>query len=221
LLRRSARKAICTYDTIGFYMVDSSSGSNQRDEVGDGVRQACKLEGLPVKESAVQPAPAGRGQRPGPHNWSFVMPIRTCLRPFLAVALFAGVAATAAARPPRVVSSNDLADYWVMSNASLDADVPVGGRNMSAPGCATVSFVIGPDGRTSQAKVQKVAPPSDLGKVALSMATHLTFRPAAANAQRHAVFSWMIFPFNLPDDPAARTRVMQGCAVNRLGWKDR
>ena len=33
--------------------------------------------------------------------------------------------------PPKVIASEQLAKYWVMSNTSVDADVPNFGRNIS------------------------------------------------------------------------------------------
>ncbi|MGA8278165.1 MAG: hypothetical protein WB784_08230 [Rhodanobacteraceae bacterium] len=139
----------------------------------------------------------------------------------LFIAMTAAISAGAEVPHPRVVSADDLANYWTISNTSLEPTVPLGGHNMHAPGCATVSFVVDAHGNTSQLKVQRLAPPSDLGQVALSEAEQLTFRPAASNAERRSVFSWMIFPFNLPKNPAARTAVMKGCAIDRLSWKDR
>lgn len=123
--------------------------------------------------------------------------------------------------PPKVIPSERLANYWIMTNTSVDADIPNSGMNLNVPGCVTVSFVVGKDGRTSQIKVQKVAPPSDLGKVAASVAASLEFQPTGLNAGRDPVFSWLIFPFNLPPDPDARKQIMRDCAVDTLEWKDR
>jgi len=122
--------------------------------------------------------------------------------------------------PPRVIASEQLAKYWVMTNTSVDADVPNFGRNMNQPGCATVSFVIEKNGTTSGIKVQRVVPEGDLGKIAKSVAAGLHFEATALNAGKDRVFSWLIFPFNLPADPAARTAVMQQCVVDKLDWKD-
>jgi hypothetical protein len=122
--------------------------------------------------------------------------------------------------PPRVIASEQLAKYWVMTSTAVDADVPNFGRNMNQPGCATVSFVIEKNGTTSGIKVQRVVPEGDLGKVAKSVATGLHFEATALNAGKDRVFSWLIFPFNLPADPAARTAVMQQCVVDKLDWKD-
>jgi hypothetical protein len=108
-----------------------------------------------------------------------------------------------------------------MSNTSVDADVPNYGRNMNQPGCATVSFVIEKNGTTSTIKVQRVVPEGDLGKVAKSVAAGLRFEATAHNAGKDRVFSWLIFPFNLPADPAARTAVMKQCQIERIDWKDR
>ena len=122
--------------------------------------------------------------------------------------------------PPKVIASEQLDKYWVMSNTSVDADVPNYGRNMNQPGCATVSFVVEKNGTTSTIKVQRVVPEGDLGKVAKSVASGLHFEATAHNAGKDRVFSWLIFPFNLPADPAARTAVMKQCQIDRIDWKD-
>jgi hypothetical protein len=123
--------------------------------------------------------------------------------------------------PPKVIASEQLDKYWVMTATSVDADVPNSGRNMNQPGCATVSFVVEKNGTTSTIKVQRVVPEGDLGKVAKSVAAGLKFEATALNAGKDRVFSWLIFPFNLPADPAARTAVMKQCQIDRIEWKDR
>lgn len=122
--------------------------------------------------------------------------------------------------PPKVIPSEQLDKYWVMTATSVDADVPNSGRNMNQPGCATVSFVVEKNGTTSTIKVQRVVPEGDLGKVAKSVAAGLRFEATALNAGKDRVFSWLIFPFNLPSDPAARTAVMKQCQIDRIEWKD-
>ena len=123
--------------------------------------------------------------------------------------------------PPRVVVPDKLAGYWALVAASVEADVPIMARNISSPGCAAVSFVVEKDGRTSTIKVQRVVPEGDLGKVAKSVAAGLRFEATAHNAGKDRVFSWLIFPFNLPADPAARTAVMKQCQIDKIDWKDR
>jgi hypothetical protein len=122
--------------------------------------------------------------------------------------------------PPKVVASEQLAKYWTMTNTSVDADVPNFGRNMNQPGCATVSFVVEKNGTTSTIKVQRVVPDGDLGKVAKSVASGLHFEATVVNAGKDRVFSWLIFPFNLPADAAAKTAVMKQCQIDRIDWKD-
>jgi len=143
-------------------------------------------------------------------------------RLFLFAVSFAccALAAAQSTVAPRVVPADKLAGYWVMNSSSIQADVPNYGKNMEQPGCATVSFVVEKDGSTSNVKVQKVVPEGDLAKVAASAASSMKFDPTLSNAGRDRVFSWLIFPFNLPADAAARTAVMQRCAVARLGWND-
>ena len=122
--------------------------------------------------------------------------------------------------PPRVVAPDKLATYWTRAQSSIDADVPNFGKNIHQPGCATVSFVVEPTGGTSTFKVQRVVPAGDLGKVAASVAAGLRFDPTPSNKGRTRVFSWLIFPFNLPADHAARTAVMRPCEIEKLDAKD-
>jgi outer membrane biosynthesis protein TonB len=138
----------------------------------------------------------------------------------LALACAASAAAQSVA-PVRVVKPDNLAKYWVMVNASIEADVPNIARNISSPGCAAVSFVVEKDGSTSTIKVQHLVPAGDLAGIAMSMAKNMRFEPSVSNAGRDRVFSWLIFPFNLPADAAARTAVMQQCHIEKLGWDDR
>ena len=149
------------------------------------------------------------------------MPRLTVLAAALLIAPLVASAQSMDQSPPRVIQTEQLSKYWTMSNTSVDAEVPNFGRNMNQPGCATVSFVIEKTGTTSNVKVQRVVPDGDLGKVAKSVAASLHFEATALNAGKDRVFSWLIFPFNLPADPAARTAVMQQCYVEKLDWKDR
>lgn len=145
------------------------------------------------------------------------------LRPvmiLLALACAAPASAQSVA-PVRVVKPDNLARYWVMVNASIEADVPNIARNISSPGCAAVSFVVEKDGSTSTIKVQHLVPQGDLAGIATSMAKNMRFEPSLSNAGRDRVFSWLIFPFNLPSDPAARTAVMQQCHIEKIGWDQR
>ena len=123
--------------------------------------------------------------------------------------------------PPRVVVPDKLAGSWVLINSSVEADVPNIAKNISMPGCAAVSFVVEKDGSTSAIKVQRVVPQGDLAKIAESMAKNMRFEPSVSNAGRDRVFSWLIFPFNLPQEAAARTAVMQQCQIDKLSWNDR
>lgn len=139
----------------------------------------------------------------------------------LALVYCAGVAAQSMDQsPPQVVPSEKLDKYWSMMNSSVEADVPYFARNIQQPGCATVSFVIEPDGHTSTIKVQRVVPEGDLSRVGQSVAKGLKFEPTPFNAGRQRVFSWLIFPFNLPTEKAAATAVMKQCYIEKLAWKD-
>jgi outer membrane biosynthesis protein TonB len=123
--------------------------------------------------------------------------------------------------PPRVVEHYKLAGSWLQIITSVEEEEPNNDKNISTPGCAAVSFVIEKDGSTSTIKVQHIVPQGDLAKIAESMAKNMRFEPTVSNAGRDRVFSWLIFPFNLPQEAAARTAVMQQCQIAKLGWNDR
>jgi len=149
-------------------------------------------------------------------------PIRRPLALAAAVSLVLMSAAAVAQRQPRVVAPDDLAQYWVLVNESVQGDAPMFGKGMDVPTCATVSFVVDGTGSTRSVKVQRIVPEGpDLAKLALSIGAHLKFEPSVTNGGRDPVFSWLIFPLNLPSDPAARSELMKPCVIERLRYADR
>lgn len=135
-----------------------------------------------------------------------------------AIACFAISPLAHAQKVPRSVAPDNLAKYWVMMNASVEGDAPIGGKNLDVPGCASVSFIVEKNGSTSNVKVQKVEPVGDLAPMAASIAKNLKFEPTIANAGLERVFSSLIFPFNLPPDPEARKIIMERCVIKPLRW---
>lgn len=117
---------------------------------------------------------------------------------------------------PKAVKPDRLAHYWALDNNSVEAEVPNMARGIAAPTCAAVSFVVEADGSTSRVKVQKIVPDSQLRGIAESMGKHIRFNPTTNNMGRDRVFSWLIFPFNMPTDPAKRSAVMQPCAIDSI-----
>lgn len=122
---------------------------------------------------------------------------------------------------PKAIKPDRLAHYWVLDNNSVVADVPNMARGIAAPTCAAVSFVIEADGSTSGVKVQKVEPEGQLRGIAENMGKNIRFHPSTTNMGRDRVFSWLIFPFNLPSDPEQRTAVMQPCAIDSIPLQNR
>lgn len=119
---------------------------------------------------------------------------------------------------PRSVKPDDLEKYWVLMKASVEGNAPLGGKNMDQSGCAAVSFIVEGNGRASNITVEKVEPPGGLGELAASIVTNLEFEPTITNAGRDRVFSSLIFPFNLPTEPEARTAIMQKCVIPARRW---
>lgn len=111
------------------------------------------------------------------------------------------------------VQPDHLGDYWVMTNTSLDVDVPNSGVNLDKPTCSAVTYLIGSDGVTRDIVVVKTIPAGDLSTVAKSAVKDMHYVPGANNAERQPVFTYIIIPFNLPDDPAARKRITDACVL--------
>jgi hypothetical protein len=129
-------------------------------------------------------------------------------------ALLVSTASTAAISPNvRAVLPADLSNYWVMTNTSLDVDVPNSGVNLSKPTCAAVTYMIGSDGVTRDIVVRKTIPAGDLKTVAASAVKDMHYVPGNANVGHAPVFTYINIPFNLPVDPAARKQITDACTL--------
>jgi hypothetical protein len=129
-------------------------------------------------------------------------------------ALLVSAVSSAAINPNiRVVQPADLTNYWVMTNTSLNVDVPNSGVNLSKPTCAAVTYMIGSDGVTRNIVVRKTIPAGDLKTVAASAVKDMHYVPGKDNVGREPVFTYLVIPFNLPADPAARKRITDACTL--------
>ena len=113
----------------------------------------------------------------------------------------------------QAVQPDHLNDYWVMTNTSLNVDVPNSGVNLSKPTCSAVTYMIGSDGVTHDIVVRKTIPAGDLKTVAASAVKDMHYVPGANNAARSPVFTYIVIPFNLPADPAARKKITDACVL--------
>jgi hypothetical protein len=115
-----------------------------------------------------------------------------------------------------------LSNYWLLqSGSAAQTAVPNSGKNLDAPTCAAVSYVVEKDGSTSHVKVERVVPQGDLSKVALGTVSGMHFAPAAANMGKDAVYTYVVMSFNVPgaqstnvDDKAVRARVSNACKLD-------
>ncbi len=123
--------------------------------------------------------------------------------------------ATLAAVNPNIqaVQPDHLTNYWVMTNTSLDVDVPNSGVNLEKPTCSAVTYMIGSDGVTRDIVVRKTIPAGDLTTVAASAVKDMHYVAGPDNASQSPVFTYIIIPFNLPADPAARKRITDACIL--------
>ena len=122
----------------------------------------------------------------------------------------------------QVIPPERLANYWLLA-ANGDANAPNSGRNLDAPSCAAVSYIVEKDGSTSHAKLERLVPDGDLGKVAVSAVAGMRFAAAKQNPGKDRVFTYVVIPFNLPNaasanaaDRATRASVLAACKLDNF-----
>jgi hypothetical protein len=130
--------------------------------------------------------------------------------------------AALAAEKPQVISPERLGNYWLLAQ-SPQANAPNSGRNLDAPSCAAVSYVVEKDGSTSHAKLERLVPDGDLGKFAVSVVAGMQFAASKQNLGKDRVFTYVVIPFNLPDaasanaaDRAKRASVLAACKLDNF-----
>lgn len=133
--------------------------------------------------------------------------------PRLGLAILLTAACGSAMAQVRVVAPDRLPSYWTLTNTSVDADVPNTGRNLNQPGCTAVTYTIGSDGVTSNVKVAKVEPFSDLGPAAASAVKNFRYAPSGVNRSAEPVNTYYVVQFNMPPDPAERARLTAACKL--------
>jgi hypothetical protein len=121
-----------------------------------------------------------------------------------------------AQQSPKVDQQN-LYHYWILLNTSVQADAPNSGLNLDKPGCAAVTYTIGSDGVPFNVQVVKVEPKSDLGPVALSAVSNFRYGPSLTNHIHQPVSTVYIVPFNSPQDPAQKQKLIDACKVSGYG----
>jgi hypothetical protein len=134
----------------------------------------------------------------------------------------------AAVEKPQVIPPERLANYWLLvSGTAKQTNAPNSGRNLDAPSCAAVAYVVEKDGSTSHVELKQLVPDGDLGKVALSVVKDMQFAAAPQNLGKTPVSTYVVMPFNLPSasstnpaDLALRQRTLDACKVEGFGAKE-
>jgi hypothetical protein len=123
---------------------------------------------------------------------------------------------------PQVIPPERLGNYWLLAQ-SPQANAPNSGRNLDAPSCAAVSYIVEKDGSTSHAKLEKLVPDGDLGKFAVSVVAGMQFAAAKQNLGKERVFTYVVIPFNLPNaastnvaDRTQRASVLAACKLDNF-----
>ena len=139
------------------------------------------------------------------------------------IALLAGLIAgpAFAAEKPQTLPPERLQNYWLLA-APPEPMIPKSGRNLLAPSCAAVSYVVEKDGTTSHVKLEKLVPDGDLGKVAVNVVSAMRFSAAPQNRGKTPVFTYIVIPFNLPDPTtsalaAQRANALAQCRLENFG----
>ena len=140
----------------------------------------------------------------------------------IAAAVVLSTGPALAAEKPQVISPERLGNYWLLAQ-SPQANAPNSGRNLNAPSCAAVSYIVEKDGSTSHAKLEKLVPDGDLGKFAVSVVAGMQFAAAKQNLGKDRVFTYVVIPFNLPDaasasvaDRTQRASVLAACKLDNF-----
>ena len=123
------------------------------------------------------------------------------------------LASTAPDSSLRAVPPDQIDRYWIRTNTELDVDVPNYGKNLDKPTCSAVTYVIGADGVTRDITVRRTMPAGDLSLVAKSAVADLHYEAADDNDGNEPVFTYIVMPFNLPPDPAARAKITAACEL--------
>jgi len=130
------------------------------------------------------------------------------------ICMLAATNAAAAINPNILaVQPDQLTHYWVMTNTSLNVDVPNSGVNLSKPACSAVTYMIGSDGVPRDIVVRRTIPAGDLTTVAASAVKDMRYVAGAENAAHQPVFTYLVIPFNLPADPAERKAITDACVL--------
>lgn len=111
------------------------------------------------------------------------------------------------------VPPEQLSNQWLLLNRDVSVDVPNSGVNIYKPSCIAVTYVIGSDGVPMNVQVAKMAPPSDLGKAAVSAVSNFRYGPSLINKNHMPAATYYVIPFNAPDDPAQRAQLMAPCKL--------
>ena len=135
----------------------------------------------------------------------------------LLIAAVVAAAMPAVAQQARKVAPEQLSNNWMLLNRDVSVDVPNSGVNIYKPSCVAVTYVIGTDGVPMNVQVAKMAPPSDLGKAAVSAVSNFRYGPSLTNKNHTPVATYYIIPFNSPDDPAQRATLMAPCKLPGYG----
>jgi len=130
---------------------------------------------------------------------------------------------SSAAEKPQVIPPERLQNYWLLADTGSPM-MPNSGKNLDAPSCAAVSYVVEKDGTTSHVKLEKIVPDGDLAKVAVSVVSNMHFAAAPQNQGKTPVSTYVVMPFNLPNanstnvaDRAQRARALDACHLDNYG----
>lgn len=117
----------------------------------------------------------------------------------LAFVVAAATAAEVAPDEVLAVEPGNVEKLWVQENRRMN--LPGGQRADFRAGCATLSFIIEPTGKTSNVRVLRSIPEGDVAELSASVVRAARYVPTKLNKDRAAVYTYTTVTFNFGQQP--------------------
>ena len=127
--------------------------------------------------------------------------------------LLASPAAPAAGDDLLAVGPGDLPKVWKLQPKKWRVDLDAV-ETKSSVGCAAVSFIIEPNGRTSNFKLLRSVPEGDYTRAAKDLVEQFRFDPGPLNAKKEAVFTYLTVTFNTRRDKTLGSNIRQPITID-------
>jgi TonB family protein len=111
------------------------------------------------------------------------------------------------------VGPGELAKVWQREDRKINVRLDATDTKANV-GCAAVSFIIEPNGRTSNFKLLRSVPEGDFQRAAKDVVAGFRFVPGTLNAKREAVFTYITITFNMRRDRTLGSNIRQPITID-------